>query len=162
MARSIAQALWNATVASPLLTPCQQQGDRIRSQRADELARANVYTTPRTITLDTRFQGVPQIIAVPLTAAVLWGASENALLQQTLLAAVATVAVFTMIPIWNDLWFPLLLAPTDAPRSWLVTGTGDSLGAAPADPGATAPTRRPVAPMLADDAPRQHVANEIS
>ncbi len=25
--------------------------------------------------------------------------------------AVATVAVFTMIPIWNDLWFPLLLAP---------------------------------------------------
>jgi raffinose/stachyose/melibiose transport system permease protein len=25
--------------------------------------------------------------------------------------AMATVAVFTMIPIWNDLWFPLLLAP---------------------------------------------------
>jgi raffinose/stachyose/melibiose transport system permease protein len=25
--------------------------------------------------------------------------------------AVATVAVFIMIPIWNDLWFPLLLAP---------------------------------------------------
>lgn len=25
--------------------------------------------------------------------------------------AVATVAVFTMIPIWNDLWFPLILAP---------------------------------------------------
>jgi raffinose/stachyose/melibiose transport system permease protein len=24
--------------------------------------------------------------------------------------AVATVAVFTMVPIWNDLWFPLILA----------------------------------------------------
>ncbi|MCJ8298088.1 MAG: carbohydrate ABC transporter permease [Pseudomonadales bacterium] len=27
--------------------------------------------------------------------------------------AMATVAVFTMIPIWNDLWFPLILAPSD-------------------------------------------------
>ncbi len=26
--------------------------------------------------------------------------------------AMATVAVFTMVPIWNDLWFPLILAPT--------------------------------------------------
>ncbi|MCZ4282113.1 carbohydrate ABC transporter permease [Kiloniella laminariae] len=25
--------------------------------------------------------------------------------------ALATVAVFTMIPVWNDLWFPLILAP---------------------------------------------------
>ncbi|MCG3209219.1 MAG: L-arabinose transport system permease protein AraQ [Anaerolineae bacterium] len=25
--------------------------------------------------------------------------------------AIATVAVFVMIPIWNDLWFPLILAP---------------------------------------------------
>ena len=25
--------------------------------------------------------------------------------------AVATVAVFTIVPIWNDLWFPLILAP---------------------------------------------------
>jgi len=25
--------------------------------------------------------------------------------------AIATVAVFTIVPIWNDLWFPLLLAP---------------------------------------------------
>ncbi len=28
----------------------------------------------------------------------------------------ATFAVFTMIPIWNDLWFPLILAPAEAPR----------------------------------------------
>ena len=27
--------------------------------------------------------------------------------------ALATVAVFTMIPIWNDLWFPLILAPAE-------------------------------------------------
>jgi raffinose/stachyose/melibiose transport system permease protein len=25
--------------------------------------------------------------------------------------AIATVAVFSMVPIWNDLWFPLILAP---------------------------------------------------
>jgi raffinose/stachyose/melibiose transport system permease protein len=27
--------------------------------------------------------------------------------------AMATVAVFSMIPIWNDLWFPLILAPSE-------------------------------------------------
>jgi raffinose/stachyose/melibiose transport system permease protein len=27
--------------------------------------------------------------------------------------ALGTVAVFTMIPIWNDLWFPLILAPAE-------------------------------------------------
>ena len=27
--------------------------------------------------------------------------------------AIATVAVFTLVPIWNDLWFPLILAPSD-------------------------------------------------
>lgn len=31
--------------------------------------------------------------------------------------AIATVAVFTMIPIWNDLWFPLILAPTEATKT---------------------------------------------
>ncbi|TIP44760.1 MAG: carbohydrate ABC transporter permease, partial [Mesorhizobium sp.] len=29
----------------------------------------------------------------------------------------ATVAVFTMIPIWNDLWFPLILAPSEATKT---------------------------------------------
>ena len=24
----------------------------------------------------------------------------------------ATVAVFTMVPVWNDLWWPLVLAPS--------------------------------------------------
>ena len=31
--------------------------------------------------------------------------------------ALATVAVFTMIPIWNDLWFPLILAPGEATKT---------------------------------------------
>ncbi len=31
--------------------------------------------------------------------------------------AIATVAVFTMIPIWNDLWFPLIVAPGEATKT---------------------------------------------
>ncbi|WP_444667713.1 carbohydrate ABC transporter permease [Cereibacter changlensis] len=31
--------------------------------------------------------------------------------------AMATVAVFTMIPIWNDLWFPLILAPAEETKT---------------------------------------------
>ncbi|MBK8050178.1 MAG: carbohydrate ABC transporter permease [Anaerolineales bacterium] len=31
--------------------------------------------------------------------------------------AVATVAVFTMIPVWNDLWFPLILAPGESTKT---------------------------------------------
>lgn len=31
--------------------------------------------------------------------------------------AVATVAVFTIVPIWNDLWFPLILAPGEATKT---------------------------------------------
>jgi len=31
--------------------------------------------------------------------------------------AMVTVAVFTMIPIWNDLWFPLILAPGEATKT---------------------------------------------
>ncbi len=31
--------------------------------------------------------------------------------------AIATVAVFVMIPIWNDLWFPLILAPSEQTKT---------------------------------------------
>ena len=31
--------------------------------------------------------------------------------------ALATVAVFNMIPIWNDLWFPLILAPGEETKT---------------------------------------------
>ncbi len=41
--------------------------------------------------------------------------------------ALATVAVFTMMPIWNDLWFPLILAPSEATKT-VTLGTQQFLG----------------------------------
>ncbi len=41
--------------------------------------------------------------------------------------AIATVAVFTMIPVWNDLWFPLILAPGEAKKT-ITLGTQQFLG----------------------------------
>jgi len=45
------------------------------------------------------------------------GLSEYAIFFRLVLPlvrpAMATVAVFNMIPIWNDLWFPLILAPAE-------------------------------------------------
>lgn len=41
--------------------------------------------------------------------------------------ALATVAVFTMIPIWNDLWFPLILAPSEATKT-VILGAQEFLG----------------------------------
>ncbi len=44
------------------------------------------------------------------------GVSEYKIFFQVVLPltrpAIATVGVFTMIPVWNDLWFPLILAPS--------------------------------------------------
>jgi raffinose/stachyose/melibiose transport system permease protein len=49
------------------------------------------------------------------------GLSEYAIFFKLVLPltrpAVATVAVFSMIPIWNDLWFPLILAPGEATKT---------------------------------------------
>jgi raffinose/stachyose/melibiose transport system permease protein len=48
------------------------------------------------------------------------GASEYRIYRLVLplvAPAVATVAVFTMIPIWNDLWFPLILAPGESTKT---------------------------------------------
>ncbi|RDU94686.1 carbohydrate ABC transporter permease [Trinickia dinghuensis] len=39
------------------------------------------------------------------------------LVMPLLRPAMATVAVFTMIPIWNDLWFPLILAPGESSKT---------------------------------------------
>ena len=50
------------------------------------------------------------------------GASEYrvfALIVPLVRPAIATVAVFIMLPIWNDLWFPLILAPSE--RTWTIT-----------------------------------------
>jgi raffinose/stachyose/melibiose transport system permease protein len=41
--------------------------------------------------------------------------------------AMVTVAVFTMIPIWNDLWFPLILAPGEETKT-LTLGTQVFIG----------------------------------
>ncbi|MBP2236030.1 raffinose/stachyose/melibiose transport system permease protein [Sinorhizobium kostiense] len=49
------------------------------------------------------------------------GLSEYAIFFRLVLPlvrpAMATVAVFTMIPIWNDLWFPLILAPAEPTKT---------------------------------------------
>jgi len=49
------------------------------------------------------------------------GLSEYAIFFRLVLPlirpAIATVAVFTMIPIWNDLWFPLILAPGEGTKT---------------------------------------------
>jgi raffinose/stachyose/melibiose transport system permease protein len=39
------------------------------------------------------------------------------LVMPLLRPAIVTVAVFTMMPIWNDLWFPLILAPGEATKT---------------------------------------------
>lgn len=49
------------------------------------------------------------------------GMSEYAIFFKLVLPlvrpAMATVAVFNMIPIWNDLWFPLILAPSESTKT---------------------------------------------
>jgi raffinose/stachyose/melibiose transport system permease protein len=49
------------------------------------------------------------------------GLSEYAIFFRLVLPlvrpAIATVAVFSMIPIWNDLWFPLILAPGESTKT---------------------------------------------
>ena len=41
--------------------------------------------------------------------------------------AMATVAIFSMIPVWNDLWFPLILAPAEATKT-ITLGTQVFIG----------------------------------
>jgi raffinose/stachyose/melibiose transport system permease protein len=49
------------------------------------------------------------------------GASEYGIFFRLVLPlarpAMGTVAMFAMIPIWNDLWFPLVLAPSESTRT---------------------------------------------
>ena len=59
------------------------------------------------------------------------GLSEYAIFFRLVLPlvrpAMATVAVFTMIPIWNDLWFPLILAPAEKVKT-ITLGTQMFIG----------------------------------
>lgn len=74
-----------------------------------------VYTAmglPLTIFILTQF--MRQVPREMKEAARIDGASEYRIYRLVLplvRPAIASVAVFTMIPIWNDLWFPLILAP---------------------------------------------------
>lgn len=49
------------------------------------------------------------------------GVSEYTIFLRVILPltrpAIATVGVFTMVPVWNDLWFPLILAPSDGTQT---------------------------------------------
>lgn len=90
-----------------------------------------VYTAmglPLTIfILQQFFRQVPKDLK---DAARVDGASEYYIYRLALplvAPAVATVAVFTMMPIWNDLWFPLILAPSDATKT-VTLGTQQFLG----------------------------------
>ena len=80
-----------------------------------------VYTAqglPITIFVLTTF--MEQVPSELKEAARLDGASEYriyALVLPLVRPALATVAVFTMMPIWNDLWFPMILAPSDATKT---------------------------------------------
>jgi raffinose/stachyose/melibiose transport system permease protein len=70
---------------------------------------------PLTIFILTQFmRQVPRELK---DAARIDGASEYrifGLIVPLVRPALGAIAVFTMIPIWNDLWFPLILAPSDA------------------------------------------------
>ena len=74
-----------------------------------------VYTAmglPLTIFILTQF--MRQVPREMKEAARIDGASEYriyGLILPLVRPAIAAVAVFTMIPVWNDLWFPLILAP---------------------------------------------------
>ena len=98
------------------------------------------------------------------------GLSEYAIFFRLVLPlvrpAMATVAVFNMIPIWNDLWFPLILAPVgggedpDARQPGLHRAVRDRLergavGAVAGDPAGHGALRH----LLAAADPRHHIGS---
>jgi raffinose/stachyose/melibiose transport system permease protein len=80
-----------------------------------------VYTasgTPLAVFILTQF--MRQIPTGLLDAARIDGASEYRIYRLVLplvRPALGTVAVFNMIPIWNDLWFPLILASSEKSKT---------------------------------------------
>ena len=70
---------------------------------------------PLTIFILTNF--MRQIPMELKDAARIDGASEYRVFRMVLplvRPAIGAIGIFTMIPIWNDLWFPLILAPSEA------------------------------------------------
>ncbi len=83
---------------------------------------------PLTIFILTQFmRQVPNELK---DAARIDGASEYriyALVVPLVRPALGAIGVFTLIPIWNDLWFPLILAPNDKTAT-ITLGTQQFLG----------------------------------
>ena len=83
---------------------------------------------PLAVFILTQFMGgVPRALK---EAARIDGASEYRIYRLVLplvRPALGTVAVFNMIPIWNDLWFPLILASSDRSKT-VILGVQTFLG----------------------------------
>ncbi len=84
---------------------------------------------PITVFILTEFiRDIPQDLK---DAARVDGASEYRIYFQIVLPmvrpALATVAVFHMIPVWNDLWWPLVLAPGEETRT-IMLGVSEFVG----------------------------------
>ena len=43
--------------------------------------------------------------------------SSSSFIVPLIRPAIATVAIFVMVPIWNDLWFPLILSPGESKQT---------------------------------------------
>ena len=90
-----------------------------------------VYTAsgiPLAVFILTQFMG--QVQGALKEAARIDGASEYRIYRLVLplvRPALGTVAVFNMIPIWNDLWFPLVLASSERSKT-IILGAQTFLG----------------------------------
>lgn len=90
-----------------------------------------VYTAaglPLTIFIMTQF--MRQVPIELKQAARIDGANEYQvfwLVLPLVRPVIATIAVFVMVPVWNDLWFPLILAPAENVRT-VTLGTQQFIG----------------------------------
>lgn len=90
-----------------------------------------IYTAaglPLTIFVMTQF--MRQVPSELKQAARIDGANEYQvfwLVLPLVRPAVATIGVFVMVPVWNDLWFPLILAPAENVRT-VTLGTQQFIG----------------------------------
>jgi raffinose/stachyose/melibiose transport system permease protein len=90
-----------------------------------------VYTAaglPLTIFVMTQF--MRQVPSELKQAARIDGANEYQvfwLVLPLIRPVIATIAVFVMVPVWNDLWFPLILAPAENVRT-VTLGTQQFIG----------------------------------
>lgn len=118
------RAFWGALIAIGIMVPIRLGTVAILQL----VASLDLVNTRTALVLVYTAQGLPlavmilsefirQVPGELKDAARCDGVGEFTLFFQVILPlirpAIATVAVFTMIPAWNDLWFPLILAPGD-------------------------------------------------